>query len=295
MSSNKDVEDIKIEVVEKKDKKKADFRGVFLFILFFSIGAVAAIFGTKYFLEQREQENKKGDPVVEQIDITDKSEYQDTINQLYERIKGSSEYYSTQGISVESMSNNFKYGLVYDQVLTNGEYTDEKIPASYVGSPECMTHLLVDAADTTVCNISKIEKTVMEKTYKDIFGLSNLDTSVAFNPTNTKYCMPVEGYYYCGNVGPISGVTGTLDTRFSITKVIKDTSGYIYIYDKGYLIDNRSSVIKTEGVANYYLHASDSTDYYHELKSADNYVFKHAFKLGEDDKYYYESSELEEQ
>ena len=91
MSSNEVNENIDIEIVEKKDKKKKDFRGIILFVVFFALGAAGAYFGTKYFVEQRQEETKKGDPVVEQIDITDKSEYQDTINELYEIIKGNSD------------------------------------------------------------------------------------------------------------------------------------------------------------------------------------------------------------
>ena len=295
MSSNEVNENIDIEIVEKKDKKKKDFRGIILFVVFFAMGAAGAYFGTKYFVEQRQEETKKGDPVVEQIDITDKSEYQDTINELYEIIKGNSEYYSTDGLSVDTMSNNFKYGLLYDYILANNNYTDEKLPASYVGSPECSTYFLVDTADTTVCSVYKIEKSAFNKAYKELFNLSDLDTSVMFNPINSKYCVPVDNNYYCGNIYSINNITGSLDTRFSITKVIKDTNGYIYIYDKGYLIDNRSSLIKEEGKENYYLHASNSTNYYHELKSADNYTFKHTFKMNEDEEYYYVSSEVEEQ
>ena len=35
---------------------------------------------------------------------------------------------------------------------------------------------------------------------------------------------------------------------------------------------------------------ADSKDYYFELKSADNYTFKHTFKLAEDGNYYYEEN-----
>ena len=275
MSSNDVNENVDIEIVEKKDKKKKDFRGLLLFIIFFAIGAAGAYFGTKYFVEQRQEETKKGDPVVEQMDITDKSEYQDVINELYEIVKGNSEYYSTEGLTVDTMNNNFKYGLLYDYILANKDYTDEKLPASYVGSPECSTYFLVDTSDTTVCSVYKIEKSAMNKAYNKLFNLSELDTSVMFNPVNSKYCVPVDNNYYCGNVYSINNVTGSLDTRFSITKVIKDTNGYIYIYDKGYLIDNRSSLIKEEGIENYYLHASNSTNYYHELNKYQKLLRQH--------------------
>lgn len=287
--------EVNINVIEKNGKKKKDFRGILLFVFFFTIGAVGAIFVTKYFIEQKQEEEKSGTPVIEQLDITSKSEYQDMINELYDRVKGNAEYYSTEGLTLDTMSPNFKYGILYDQLLTNGDYIDEKIPASYVGSGECLSYFLVDVADNTVCSVYKIEKTMMSKVYKDIFNLDELDTSISFNPSSNKYCVPFDSYYYCGNIYSDLVVTGTLDTRFSITKVIKDNSGYIYIYDKGYLIDNRSSLQKVEGDINYYLHSSNSVDYYYELKSADNYTFKHTFKMGEDEKYYYVSSEVEEQ
>ena len=174
MSRSKNNEDVNIEYVDKKDKKKKDFRGLFLFILFFAIGAAGAYFGTKYYMDQKQEESKKGDPVIEQIDVTSKSEFQDIINQLYETVKGKPEYYTTDGVTVDSMTKNFKYGLIFDQVLTNGSYTEEKLPASYVGSPECSTYFLVDSTDTTVCSITKIEKNTMNKVYKSLFNLDNL-------------------------------------------------------------------------------------------------------------------------
>lgn len=295
VSSNEVNENVNINVEDKKSKKKKDFRGLLVFILFFAIGAIGAYFGTKYYIEQREEENKKGDPVIEQIDITSKSEYQDIINELYDKIKGNPEYYSTDGITVETMSNNFKYGLLYDSIIATKKYTDEKLPASYIGSNECLTYFLVDTTDTTGCSIYKIEKSEFDKVYNELFNLTGLDTTVNFNPTNTKYCVSMDSYYYCGNINTLNNTNDGLDTRFSITKVIKDNNGYMYIYDKGYLIDNRSSLIKEPGKENYYLHASNSTNYYYELKSADNYTFKHTFKMNEDEEYYYVSSEVEEQ
>ena len=65
------------------------------------------------------------------------------------------------------------------------------------------------------------------------------------------------------------------------------------IYEKGYLIDNRSNVDNpTDQYDNYYLHSFDSTNYYYELKSADNLTFKHTFKTEDRQNYYYVSTEL---
>ena len=295
MGRNKSNMNNKVDNIDKKEKKKGDIRGVILFFVFFVIGVAVAIFGTTHFLESKEKETEQGVPAVEQIEITSKSEYQDIINELYERVKGSSEYYTSKGVSVDTMDNNFKYGLLYENIVSKSKYVEEKMVPSYFGAAECSGYFILDVNDTTGCSVYKISKENMNNSYKELFNLNELDTSISFYPSSTRLCVPIDSYYYCGNIYSISNVTGNLDTRFSVTKVIKDAAGYIYIYDKGYLIDNRSTVIKVDGITNYYLHSSDSTEYYYELKSADNLTFKHTFKLGDNEEYHYVSSEVEEQ
>lgn len=275
-------------------RKKKDAKGFILFVLFFAIGIAAGIYGTKYFLDRMAEEHKQGDPVIEEVDITSKSEYQDLINKLYDSLKGNSEYYKSSGVSLDSMDNSFKYGLLYDE-LSSSKASSETLQTTYYGSNVCEHGFLADYAEgynvATTCTINKILFSDMEDMYKKLFNRDDLET-VEFYPADTKKCVVVGEYYYCGDVTALTGISGSLDTRFSIEKVVKDNKGNIYIYDKGYLIDNRSSVIKSEGIDNYYLHSADSKDYYYELKSADNYTFKHTFKMGDDSNYYYVQSEL---
>lgn len=275
--------------------KKKDAKGFILFVLFFAVGIAAGIYGTQYFLDRMAEENRKGEPVIEEIEITTKSEYQDLINELYDSLKGNSEYYKSSGITLDNMDKSFKYGLLYDELVSSKKDVTEVLQTTYYGSGVCEYGFLADYSDGTgvvnTCTINKILISDMEELYKKMFNRTDLE-AVEFYPADTKKCVVVGEYYYCGDATALTGVTGSLDTRFSIEKVIKDNKGNIYIYDKGYLIDNRSSVVRTEGISNYYLHAADSKDYYFELKSADNYTFKHTFKLGEDNNYYYVQSEL---
>lgn len=274
---------------------KKDAKGFILFVLFFAVGIAAGIYGTQYFLNTMAEENKKGEPVIEQIDITTKSEYQDLINDLYDSLKGNAEYYKSSGITLDNMDKSFKYGLLYDELVSSKKDVIEVLQTTYYGSGVCEYGFLSDFSEGTsivnTCTINKILISDMKDLYKKMFNRTDLEI-VEFYAADTKKCVVVSEYYYCGDTTALTGVTGSLDTRFSIEKVLKDNKGNIYIYDKGYLIDNRSSVVRTEGINNYYLHAADSKDYYFELKSSDNYMFKHTFELSDDNNYYYVQSEL---
>ena len=124
-----------------------------------------------------------------------------------------------------------------------------------------------------------------------MFANSDFNLDVEYYPVDNKKCTPIGEYIYCGNVDSLTGVIGELKPRFTVNKVMMDDE-HIYIYDKGYLIDSRSTVPYVEGESNYYLHAADSSEHYHELKSADNLTFKHTYRLQNDGKYYYLKTEL---
>lgn len=290
MSSN----DVQVE----KKKEKKDFRGLLVFIIFFALGVTGGIVGTKYFFAKQAEEDKKGTPVINEVDITTKSEYQDLINELYDNLKGYNVFYSSKGTTIETMASSVKFQMIYDELIENQKYTTEKLVSTYVGSTVCANDFLVDQSATagtisTTCTVNKILKTDIIDFYKKKFNREDIDTNAVYYPVTNKKCVSLDGYYYCGDATSLTGVTGNLDARFSIEKVIKDNDGNIFIYDKGYLIDTRSNVAVNNQI-NYYLHSTDSTEYYHELRSADNYIFKHTFKIGEDDKYYYTESVLEE-
>lgn len=291
-----------MEVKEKKGKKSGHtIRNIFLFIIFLAAGFALGYFGTMKYLEYQEKNNNTDDDIVENgpKDITDDEQSKELINNLYATINGDPLFYTSKGINISTLDNTSKLKLVYNSIIANNKGTQETMQSLWWGASNCDYDFVTNASEdlnvpTNECSVVRISRSAFMDTNKKLFNDEILDTSVTFNPTSEKKCMidPNNGdSYICGNVVNQTGVTGSLESKFTIQKVTKDEDGTIVIYEKGYLVDKRSTV-GTE-YDNYYLHSSDSTDYYYELKSADNLTFKHTFKTDDRVKYYYVSTEID--
>lgn len=287
----------------KKDKgtkkKNNKLKYFIIFILFIGIGIGLGVFGTTKFLEYKNDNNNE--PVVEEgpMDITESDKYQDTINNLRNILNGNPIFYSTKGINASSLDNTTRLNLIYEYIINNNMATVETLPIDYIGATTCNNNVftvdttLGDGTVSNICTINKVSKATFLDINMQLFNDEVLDTSVNFNVGIDKKCVLSNDMYLCGNTVNMSGYTGELESKFNVVKVTKDESNTIVIYEKGYLIDGRSNVDNpTDQYENYYLHSSDSKDYYYELKSADNLTFKHVFKTDDKEKYYYVSSEL---
>ena len=283
---------------ESKSNKK--FKYIFFFVLFFLIGGVLGSFGTYKTLGMKEEKEVIKKPEVKEevpkeMDITKDPDYTDTINKLYAYLSKDNIFYSSLGVDITKLSNDDKLRITYEYIMINNLYATETLQPMYYGSVTCQNNFNLDVivgadgslSNGTVCTVNSISLESFINTYKKIFNDEKIDVSQAFNPKNTRTCVVSNDTYKCGNINNSSGVTGSLDSKFEIIKVIKE-DGKITIYDKGYLVDTRSTIVKADdGHDNYYLHSSDSNTYYYELKSADNITFAHTFILGEDNNYRY--------
>lgn len=276
-------------------KKNNSFLYIFIVILFLALGIILGVYGTKKYLDSKSEEETPEIVADGVIDITDKKEYSETIDKLYSLISGNSIFYSSKGISLETMDNNTKLSLMYTYALNNSLGSSEQLPWSYWGSGTCANDFIVDPLEeetSQICSVVTIPVSTINDNYKKLFNSTLIDTSVNFKPSTFKSCVLDGDNYVCGNVGSV--VNGSLDSKFEIQKVTLDND-IISIYDKGYLLDTRSDRINSEdGYSNHYLHTADSTEYYYELKSADNVTFKHNFKKADDNNYYYVSTEVVE-
>lgn len=291
-----------MEVKEKKAKSSNHtLRNIILFIIFLAAGFVLGYFGTIKYLEYKENNTPTDDDVADggPKDITEDDQSKDLINSLYATINGDSLFYTSKGINISTLDNTSKLRLVYNNIIAANQVTADTLQSLWWGASNCEYEFVVNASTdpynpSNECSVSKISRSTFMDTNKKLFNDEILDTSVTFYPTSEKKCIidPNDGnYYICGNVVNQTGITGSLESKFVIQKVTKDEDGTIVIYEKGYLVDKRSNV-GTE-YDNYYLHSSDSTDYYYELKSADNLTFKHTFKTDDRIKYYYVSTEID--
>ena len=281
------------------DKGKSSFKYIIFFVIFFAIGTALGVFVTKRFFADKKTDEP--DAIVEDvIDITSSLDYKNTIDKLMQTIDGNVEFYDTKGVNVSTMTNDFKLRLLYKYILKNNQFATETINASGWGANSCEYGFLVEVLSrddgTTYfggyCNVNKISFNYFNDSYKKLFNDTSIDLSQEIVMEGRK-CIPIDGSYVCGNVTG-SGITGELTSKFNVVKATIDKDKVIRIYEKGYLVDTRSSIVNPDdGYDNYYLHSYDNNLYYYELKSSENLTFIHTFKLDDNNNYYYVSTELE--
>ncbi len=287
------------EIVVKKHSHT--LRNIFIVILFLVIGTGVGIYGTKMYLESREEpepdvQEKNSGP----DDITNDKQTKELVDSLYAMLNNDPMFYTTIGVSVSTMDNTTKLTFIYDNLILNKKNTSKEIESLWYGSDKCNYDFLVDTLEDGTylekCTLQRLERNLFTETNKKIFNDELLDTSVEFKPNNTTKCIidsEDNNYYMCGKILNESGITGALESKFTINKVTRDEDGTIVIYEKGYLKDNRSTVVNENSqYDNYYLHSSDSNQYYFELRNADNLTFKHIFKTADRLNYYYAGTEL---
>lgn len=285
---------------KKSNKKNHTFRNILIFILFLVIGIGIGVYGTKWYLNSKvedevEEPNVKTGPE----DITNDNQTKELINNLKSILMDDEMFYTTKGVNVATLDNTSKLTYLYKKLISENQGVKET-SETYYGNTTCDNGFIVDESDGTLvsftCTYIKINKDLFKELNKKIFNDELLDTSVEFSPVNGKKCInDAENNYLCGNIVNESGVTGNLESKFTIEKVTRDEDGTIAIYERGYLIDKRSNADDpNDQYDNYYLHSSDSTQHYYELKNADNLTFKHTFKTSDRINYYYVSTEMVE-
>lgn len=289
---------------ETIDSKKSNntIKYIIFSIIFFALGLSIGVVCTNKVLSTKDKETTK---VVEEngpLDITESEDYQATISKLLNIMNKDIVFYNSSGLSVTNMANDIKIKLSYNYIMNNNLVSTETIDAISWTATVCnydfLTEYAANADGTTYntgkCNVERISFDLIRNTYNDLFNDSNIDLSQAFIVSNDRKCIIENESYVCGKIQNVSGITGSLDSKFSIEKVTIDEDSTIKIYEKGYLVDTRSNIINpNDGYDNYYLHSSDSTAYYYELRSADNFTFVHTFKLNEKNNYYYVDTILE--
>ena len=290
--------------VEENKKKSPVLKNILLFVIFFILGGVLGYFATTKYLDSKKEEVVSENSSI--TDITENSEYAKTIETLHNFILSNTIFYNSKGVDASSINNNVKLGMIYNNIMNDKSlFSVETIPTIrddsgwYTTCANEFTSNLNNgnALDSTnVCSVNRISKDNIIKISKNLFNNEVLDLSVSFNPVNNIKCVVDNQSYLCGTISVSNEVTGELKPKFEIKKVTIDLDGNLKIYDKGYLADTRSDKINQNGqYDNYYLHSSDSTAYYYELKSADNLTFVHTFKTDNNKDYYYVSSKVEKE
>lgn len=287
------------------DKDNNAFKYIFNFLIFLILGVTIGIYGATKYMNSHKVEDSNEEVVEESsvIDITEDSDYSDLISELDGFINSNKLFYSSKGVIFSDLAPELKLAIEYDYLIKNKLDVTSTVDVPYIGSKTCVLKngtVNINANFSTndygvvtydnVCNILKLSKELVVDNHKKLFGDLNYDL-IDFKPVDGKICVFENNAYLCGNIDKVDNITGELIPKFEIIKVEKRSSSII-IYEKGYLQDTRSSVVNPDdGHEKYYLHSSDSNEYYYELKSADNITFAHTFKKNADN-YVYEKTEV---
>ncbi len=281
-------------MAEVKDKDSNNtFKYIIIFVLFLAVGAVIGFYWATKYLEEKEEEDNTPAP-IEAREITSDSMYQDKIKNLYNIVNTNTSFYSSKGVNYAELTPNDRLAIIYNYMTLKNNNTKETLNRNEFGS--CDNGFILDEAGSAnipslVCTVYKYNNDDITTLSKTLFNDDNLSLVSEFTPVVGKKCVLGEDSYVCGNTA--TPQSGALEIKFDIQKVMLNPDGTIEIYDKGYLTDRRAGVDNpNDQYDNYYLHTSDSTSYYYELKSADNVTFKHTFKTDDNENYYYVSTEI---
>lgn len=286
-----------------KRKKKGNnvFKYIICFILFLGLGGAVGYFGTKKYLESKKDEEDVPAVVPTEVDITKDEDYQELIKELHGYLNANPIFYSTKGLKIADLSNDEKLKLIYSYMVSMKQDVPATLASSgYLWPPVCplsdgVSSFVVDASNgvySNICTVTTLSGQLLQEDFSKLYGDVAIDFTQSFKLSDNRACIFVNSNYTCGYINYNAVPTGDLEVRFAVEKVLK-YDDKIVLYDRGYLIDTRSNMINlNDGNPNHYLHSSDSTDYYFELKSSDNITFKHTFALDEEQNYHYVSSEV---
>lgn len=289
-----------MEVSEYSSKKtKNTLKYILLFVLFLLIGFALGFYGTTLYLQFKEADKEKNVDTTEwPIDITDDEQSKKVAEKLIGILNKDPIFYTTKGISIDTLDKNVKLRFLFDYINRMNQGTNATLEVVDYENMTCANGFMADTGtedqENRVCTVKVYDYALFTDASKNLFNETELDTTINFSPEDGKSCVSdgENNKYICGNVPKQTNITGKLESKFDIIKVTKDEDNTIQIYEKGYLNDKRSNVINSGAYDNYYLHSSDSTNYYYELRSADNLTFRHTFKTSNGSDYYYVGTEL---
>lgn len=290
-----------MEISEYSSKKKTKnlVKYILLFVLFLLIGFALGFYGTTLYLQFKEAEKEKNVDATEwPIDITDDEKSKKIVETLTEFLNKDPIFYTTQGVNLNTLDKKVKINFLFEYINRMNHGTNATLEIVDNENMTCANGFIADAGteeqENRVCTVEVYDYSLFTDASKKLFNEAELDTTINFSPEDGRNCITdrENNRYICGNVPKQTYITGKLESKFEVIKVTKDEDNTIQVYEKGYLNDKRSNVINSGAYDNYYLHSSDSTNYYYELRSADNLTFRHTFKTNNGLDYYYVGTEL---
>lgn len=147
--------------------------------------------------------------------------------------------------------------------------------------------------DTTECNYTKIEKSIIDNSYKKLYG-KEVENNESFKIDNLNICYLKDDYYYCGLSEIFTYTLGNESIIYRVMEKAVEKSSDIIIYDYFAKLINDTcykaytTINVNEKCTEKYKNNKD-INYKFMKKYATKY--KHIFRQKEDGTYYWVSSE----
>ncbi len=146
--------------------------------------------------------------------------------------------------------------------------------------------------DTEECTVSKIDRNIIDDTYKKLFG-EDIKDNKEFKADNTHICYLKGDKYYCGLSETFSYTFGNESTIYRVLNKAIKKGREVYLYDYFIMETNNicykdypSTIVNKECSDEF---DEDKMDFEFMEKYATKY--KHTYRKGKDGNYYWVSSE----
>lgn len=200
--------------------------------------------------------------------------------------------YSNTKIDYDNANNETKLCIAYHK--SNVDNIEFETLKTSKNAETCKKDNMVFKAEenTEECNITKINKNIIDTTYKKIFGRNN-DNSEKFTIDSTHTCFLDGDYYYCGLSETFTYILGG-SAIYRTIKNYEEKSSEIVIYD--YFIKISDPICYTNYTTDS-INQNCTKNFDRNKKIKYNFMkkygslFKHIYQKADDGTYYWVSSE----
>lgn len=151
----------------------------------------------------------------------------------------------------------------------------------------------VDNQEDHLCSVDRYDKDQVNQQYHNIYG-KDIAEYETFSLSNTIVCYPDEDYYYCGLAENYNVTIGKEPETYRNIKEVREKGNTLIIYDyflkmvQNACYNSFTGSVKVENCSKEY--SNDKNIDYVFLKKYGK-LYRHVFKKGDDDVYYWVSSE----
>lgn len=212
---------------------------------------------------------------------------------------GGLQTYTNKVVSASDISIENKLCMAYYNLNSKKIINEEKkyTEVNNIGTKICKIGdkitLTANNKDNTMCNYNIVDKDDIALTYKNIYGL-DIEKHNDFSISGTNTCYIEGNQYYCGEGETYTYTIGADATIYRlINKAVKNKEQDIIIYDYFLKISNNTCYLSTNNDTNDECtkELKNNKEITEKLVKKYGKLYKHTFKLDENNNYYWSTSE----